>query len=291
MILKLRFYIVLVIVLANCYTAQSQKIPELGIVYSLEQDSLIYASGFTMLGESVGKMISPSLTEEQFALNLLKLKKAKCKLYVCNVFFPSQIKIAGPNVNEKRVLLYADSVFMRAKKAGVSLIVLGSSGARRLPDGYDQEKAKGEFAVLCRKLALSAKKYHIVIALESLEAAETNFLLTLKSAAEVVRMVNHPNFRLNADIFHMMREGESPESISSAGDVLAYCEVAEKENRSLPGVKGDDFKPYFMALKKVGYKGKIFIEGNVKNPLIEVPQSYIYLTNQLNEVYFQKQFK
>ncbi|MDB5013318.1 MAG: hypothetical protein JWQ25_1520 [Daejeonella sp.] len=274
--------------LITSYTAKAQKIPELGIVSSLEQDSLIYASGFTMLGESVGRMISPSLTEEQFAFNLQQIKKAKCKLYVCNVFFPSQIKIAGPSVNEKRVLSYADSVFMRAKKARVSLIVLGSSGARRLPDGYNQEKAKVEFAALCRKLAMLAKKYQVMIALESLETAETNFLLTLKSAAEVVRMVNHPSFKLNADIFHMMREGESPKSILSAGDVLAYCEVAEKEVRSLPGVKGDDFKPYFRALKKINYKGRIFIEGSTKDPAKDVPLSFKYLTNQLKEVYSEK---
>lgn len=286
--IRIKTFFVLVVLLVTHYTAKSQKIPELGIVMPLEQDSLIYASGFTMLGESVGKMISPSLTEEQFASNLLRIKNAKCKLYVCNVFFPSQQKIAGPDVNEKRVLAYADSVFMRAKKAGVSLIVLGSSGARRLPDGYDQEKAKVEFAALCKKLAISAKEYEVTIALESLETSETNFLITLKSAADVVRLVNHPNFRLNADIFHMMREGESAQSIVDAADVLTYCEVAEKETRSFPGVKGDDFKPYFRALKKAKFKGKIFIEGSTKNPSKDVPQAYRYLTNQLKEVYSEK---
>lgn len=288
MMFKFKTFAVLSVLLVICYSATAQKIPKLGVVYSLEQDSLIYASGFTMLGESVGKMISPSLTEDQFNSNLLKIKNAKCKLYVCNVFFPSQIKIAGPEVNEKRVLAYADSVFKRAKKAGVRLIVLGSSGARRLPEGYDQEKAKVEFAALCRKLAVSAKKYQVTIALESLETAETNFLLTLKSAAEVVRIANHPNFRLNADIFHMMREGESAESILAAGDVLAYCEVAEKEARTFPGVKGDDFKPYFRALKEVNFKGKIFIEGNTKDPQKDLPLSYQYLTKQLKEVYSEK---
>jgi sugar phosphate isomerase/epimerase len=203
-------------------------IPRLGIVAPIEQDSLIYASGFRMLGESVGRMLSPSLTEEQFQQNLARIKKAKCKVLLCNIFFPGSIKIAGPAVEETRVLGYADTVLSRAKRAGIQFIVLGSGGARRLPEGYDVQKAQADFALLCSKLALVAKKYGIMIALESLEATESNFLITLKDAADVVRTVDHPNFKLNADIFHMMREGESPQSIVDAADILVYCEIAEK---------------------------------------------------------------
>jgi sugar phosphate isomerase/epimerase len=268
------------------YQPKKEKIPQLGIVAPIEQDSLVYASGFKVLGESVGKMLSPSIPEEQFLKNIERMKKARCKVYLCNIFFPgSTIKIAGPNVNEQRVLGYADTVFSRAKRAGVSYIILGSGGARRLPEGYDKQKAMDDFAVLCRKLAEVAAKYKIMIALESLETVETNFLLTLKDAAYVVRAANHRNFKLNADIFHMLREGESPQSIVDAADVLVYCEIAEKEIRSFPGVKGDDFKPYLRALRKANFKGYIFIEGNTKDPGHDMPLSFNYLTRQLKEVY------
>ena len=262
-----------------------KKIPLLGIVALLEQDSLIYSSGFRMLGESVGKMLSPSLTEEQFQQNLIRIKSARCKVYLCNIFFPGNIKIAGPEVDEDRVLSYADTVFSRAKKTGIGFIVLGSGGARRIPKDYDVEKAMADFAVLCRKLAIVASKYGIMIALENLQTAETNFLTTLKSAAELVRAVDHSNFKLNADIFHMMRERYPPQSIVDAEDILVYCEIAEKQNRSLPGVQGDDFKPYLRALRKAKYKGHIFIEGNTNNPGNDIPLSFKYLTKQIEEVY------
>lgn len=262
-----------------------KSIPRLGIVAPLDQDSLVYASGFRMLGESVGRMLSPSLTEAQFQQNLTRIKKAKCKVLLCNIFFPGSIKIAGPAVDEQRVLGYADTVLSRAKKAGMSFIILGSGGARRIPDGYDMVKAQADFTLLCRKLAMVAGKYGVTIALESLQAAETNFLVSLKSAAEVVRAVDHPNFKLNADIFHMTRGGESPQSIIDAADVLVYCEIAEKESRSMPGVKGDDFKPWLRALRKAKYKGYIFIEGNTSNPGNDMPLSFKYLTRQLEEVY------
>lgn len=270
------------------FSRDEESIPQLGIVYSLEQDSLIYASGFRMLGETVNRMLSPSLSEEQFNQNLVRIKKAKCKLFLCNVFFPPAIKIAGPDVDEKRVLGYADTVFSRAQKAGIGFIILGSGGARRIPDGYDQVKAKTDFILLSKKLATLAYKNDVMIALESLQAAETNFLTSLSSAAEIVRNVDHPNFKLNADIFHMMRGGESPENIVKAGDVLVYCEIAEKEKRSFPGVKGDDLKPYLRALRKAKYKGHIFIEGNTSDPGVDMPLSFKYLTRQLQEVYAEK---
>ena len=152
-------------------------------------------------------------------------------------------------------------------------------------DGYDAKKAQADFAVLCRKMAMVAKKYSIMIALESLEATETNFLITLESAAEVVRAVDRANFKLNADNFHMMREGESLQSIVDAGDILVYCEIAEKQRRSFPGVEGDDFKPYLRALRKENYKGYIFIERSSSNPVNDMPLSFKYLTRQLQEVY------
>jgi hypothetical protein len=45
------------------YHPEKERIPKLGIVAPIEQDSLIYASGFRMLGESVGKMLSPAIPE------------------------------------------------------------------------------------------------------------------------------------------------------------------------------------------------------------------------------------
>lgn len=263
----------------------AQTIPELGMIASLDRDSLLYASGFKMNGESVGRMLSPSLTEAEFKANLQRLEQAKAKVYVCNVFFPSDLKIAGPGVEEEKVLAFADQVFARAQKAGIPLIVLGSGGARRLPKDYDYQRATAEFIQLCRKLAQVAQKHDITVALENLNSTETNFLTTLQEAAGVVKGVDHPNFRLNTDIYHMMKENEPPQHIVDAGNVIVYVELAEKEGRTLPGVEGDDFRPYFEALKSIGYKGPVFIEGRVAHPAEEIPAAHKFLTQQLQEVY------
>ncbi|GGG92131.1 hypothetical protein GCM10007422_01370 [Pedobacter zeae] len=260
----------------------------MGIVAGLTQDSLAYASGFKMIGESVPKLLSPTLTDEQFSTNLKKIKAAKCKVLSCNLFYPASIKIAGPEVDEAKVLAYTETVLSRARQAGVRFIVLGSSGARSIPADYGTVKAKSDFVALGKKLAQIAGKYQVTILLENLERTETNFITSLKSAAEVVREIDHPNFRLNADIFHMMREGESPNEIVEAGALIAFSEVAEKQNRSLPGVMGDDFRPYLSALHKINYKGFIFIEGSIKNAATEMPLAFKFLSAQIAEVYGTK---
>ena len=284
--MKAATYITLILLSLTCsLTANAQAIPTLGMIARLDQDSLLHAAGFRYMGESVGRMLSPSLSEAEFQANLRKMNNAKAKVYVCNVLFPSTLKITGPDVNEEAVLTYLDKVLARAKAAQIPLIVLGSGGARRLPEAYDYQQAKTEFTALCRKMAAVAKKHDVTIAIENLNSTETNFLNTLQEAADVVRGVNHPNFRLNADIYHMLKENEPPQHIADAGNIIVYVEVAEKEKRTLPGVTGEDFKPYFNALKSFGYTGPVFIEGNVADPEKEIPLAHAYLTKQLREVY------
>lgn len=271
-----------------CLSATSlraQTIPSLGMATGLENDSLLYASGFRYIGTSVGSLISPSVSEEVFGENLKKIAALKCSLYMCNVLFPASLKIAGPAVDEKAVLDYLEAVLQRAHKAGVRHLILGSGGARRLPEGYDAGKAKAGFVLLARKMAVATQKHNVTIILENLNSTETNFITTLRDAADIVRKVDHPSFRLNADIYHMLKEGESPEEIRKAGDLIIYSEIAEKEDRTLPGVAGDDFRPYLQALKDIRFKGPIIIEGKVKALHTDVPNAYTALMKQLREVY------
>ena len=266
-------------------SVQAQRLPELGITSSLNNDSIIHAAGFNYIGLPVGSTIGPSVSEQQFLQNVRNIKQAKTKVFMCNVLFPGSIKIAGPQVNEARVLGYLDSVLIRAKTAGIKNLILGSGGARKLPAGYDKQLATNDFVPLARKMAILAKKYRIRIILENLNSTETNFLTTLKEASAVVRRVNHPNLRLNADIYHMMMEKESPQEIINSGKFIVYSEVAEKEQRTLPGVMKEDFRAYLAALKQIKFKGPIIIEGRTDDFRKEVPQAFKYLTAQLKEVY------
>jgi sugar phosphate isomerase/epimerase len=262
-----------------------QQQPKLGIASSLENDNVLYQSGFKLIGESVGNLLSPKLSYEQFLEKAKSLKIAQCKVYMCNSFFPGDMKIAGDKVDEQAVLAFADTVFSRAHKAGIPAIVLGSGSARRLPSGYDTLRATKDFIALAKKVAVLAAKYKVKLFLEALNSTETNFITTLSQAAHIVKSVNHSNFKLNADIYHMLKENESPQSIIDAGNIIEYCEIAEKDERTYPGFKGDDFVPYLKALKKINYKGFIFIEGRWTNLKVEAPLAKAYMEAQLKTAY------
>ena len=280
-----RLFTVLAISISLSGTAFSQQLPELGIASSLDNDAVLYQSGFKLIGETVGNLLSPKLSNAQFLKKVASLKTAQCKVYMCNSFFPGELKIAGDKVDEQAVLTFADTVLSRASKAGIPAVVLGSGSARRIPEGYDVKKATVDFIKLAKKLAALARKYKVKIFLEALNSTETNFITTLGQAADIVRGVDHPNFRLNADIYHMLKENESPQSIIDAGKIIEYCEIAEKEERTYPGFKGDNFVPYLKALKKIHYKGYIFIEGRWTNLRTEAPLAKAYMEAQLNAAY------
>jgi len=285
---SLVFFAFLVVLSFSGFISNKREYPQLGIVSGLAQDSLAYSAGFKLIGESVPNVLVPTMGDEAFRASLKKIKASKCKVLSCNLFFPASLKIAGPSVDEAKVLSYTETVLSRAKEAGVKYIVLGSSGARSIPTDYDVNKATADFIALGKKLGQVARKHGVIILLENLEKTETNFITSLKSAAGIVEKVNEPNFRLNVDIFHMLREGESPDEIVAAGAVVGFCEIAEKEKRTLPGVAGDDFKPYLSALKKINYKGFIFIEGSTSNPAVDIPIAFKYLSRQVAEVYSGK---
>lgn len=260
--------------------------PSIGIAASYEEDSLMTASGCACIIESISKRISPrAVSVEQFRQNALLFKKLKTPICAFNIFIPGELKLVGPNVDEKAVLEYVETVMARISQTDTRMIVWGSGGARRVPDGFDKKVARGQFIAIAKKIARVAAKYNIVIALENLNSSETNFINTVEEALYVVKKVHHPNLRLNTDIYHMLKEGESPAIIAKTKKYLVHVEIAEKEQRTPPGVTGADFRPYLRELKKVGYHGNIVIEGRWDNLVKMAPVSIQYLQKQLDEVY------
>lgn len=269
--------------------AEAQKntqTPEIGVVQSIENDSLLNKVGYRWMVESVGKLVSPrTVTDPEFQTNLTKIKDAELPIYAFNIFIPGELKVVGPEVNEKAVLDYVRSVFERAQLANVKRIIWGSGGSRRVPEGFEQSKAKQQFISIAKKIAVIAREYNITLALENLNSTETNFITTLEEALNIVKEVDHKNLRLCVDVYHMLKESESPEIIRKAKGYVVYCEVAEKEGRTPPGVQGEDFKPYFTALKEIGYRDKIMIECRWENVNIQAAPAFEYLRRQVDDVY------
>lgn len=258
----------------------------IGVVGEIEKDSLFRAAGFTSLIDNAGRLFSPkNIDDAAFENKLAIIRKARINLVAVNVFMPGDMKLVGPAVNEEAIITHATTVFRRCQDAGVRMVVWGSGGARRVPEGFDHSKAMEQFVDIARKVAGVARRYNVMLAFESLNSTETNFVNTAAEALDVVKRVDHPNFRLNIDFYHMLMENEGPAIIEQAGKYIVHCELAEKEGRSAPGVHREDFTPYFKALKKVKYKGIVVIECQWQDVNKQAAAAFTEIQRQINSVF------
>jgi sugar phosphate isomerase/epimerase len=258
-------------------------IPGIGVCTSLANAPLLKSAGCDYLEESVGGFLSPSELEEGFALRLEASKAAKIPIQACNGFLPGALKAVGPAAKPEEILVYAGAAFRRAAAAGISTIVWGSGESRRIPDGFSRTRAEEQFRALAGTVAAAAAKSGILVVLEPLNSAETNFLNSLAEGAALVEAVGHPNFRLLADFYHVVRADETPETVVKFGGLIRHCHIAEKDKRTPPGTAGDDFRPFLKALNRIGYKGGISLECRWDDMKAQLPGAVAFLRKQIAE--------
>jgi sugar phosphate isomerase/epimerase len=280
----LKYLLAILFAVASC-AVHGQR-PEIIVVQDMGRDSLMKAAGYRWFVESIAAHFSPrTITEAAFPQKLAQVRSLSTKLYACNIFLPGRLKVVGPAADERAILAYADTVFRRVRAAGVNMIIFGSGGSRRVPEGFDHKQARQQFISISKQLARQARQYDIQIVLENLNHTETNFLNKFSEVIEVARAVNEPNFRICVDIYHMLMEGEPADVILKSGKYLVHCDIAERDGRTPPGTHGDDFTPYLRALQQVKYKGKITLECNWSDVDTQLKSGRVALESQLDDVY------
>jgi sugar phosphate isomerase/epimerase len=257
----------------------------LGVFASYEHAKYLRELGYGYIEESVGGFLIPKDGDAGFSKNLGDLQTLKFPIRSYVILLPAELKTVGPNADHEGVLRRTELALKRASACGSKYIVFGSGGARHIPEGFDREKAKAQHIAVTKKMGPLAEKYGITIAVEPLNRSETNFINSLAEGVEIVNAVKNPRVKLLCDIYHMLKEDESPDEIVKFGKHIIHCHIAEKEKRTPPGVKGDDFRPYLGALKEIGYRGGLSIEcfqyGDFEK---EIKTGITVLKQQLSEV-------
>jgi D-psicose/D-tagatose/L-ribulose 3-epimerase len=119
---------------------------------------------------------------------------------------------------------------------------------------------KKRAADVLRGAAEQAKQAHLMMAIEYLNRFECYFLNTAAAAVELVRMVNHSNFRSMYDSFHAHIEEKDPaEAIRTVAPLLAHVHISEND-RGTPGTGQVNWNATFNTLKEVKYDGWLTIE-------------------------------
>ena len=142
----------------------------------------------------------------------------------------------------------------------MTIIVFGSAGARMVPEGFSQAKAFEQYVDLLRQFGPLAEEQGVTLVVEPLNRGECNLVNTILEGAEAVRRANLPSVKLLVDLFHMLRNGESPDDIVKVGPLIRHAHLAENKDRAAPGIHGDDFRPFLKALRKTGYNARLALE-------------------------------
>jgi sugar phosphate isomerase/epimerase len=177
-----------------------------------------------------------------------------------NVLLPATLKCSGPDVDYARLERYGQTVFRRAREIGMTLIVFGSAGARMVPEGFSISKAFEQYVDILRQFGPVAEANGVTIVVEPLNRGECNLVNTVLEGAEAVRRANTSGVKLLVDIFHMLRNDESPDDILKVGPLIRHAHVAENRDRAAPGTHGDDFRPFLRALRRAGYNDRLALE-------------------------------
>jgi sugar phosphate isomerase/epimerase len=245
---------------------------QVGYTATLPELEAAQAAGFDYLELRVSEIAA--LSDDEFEQTFQRIQRLKIPTPVANYFIPGSVKVTGPNTDEAKQMAYVTGALDRMKRLGVEYIVFGSSGARSFPNGFPKERAYAQLVDFCKRVAPEAQRRGITILIEPLRTQESNIINPVRDGFELVKAVNHPNFQLMADFYHIAYNHEDPEIVVEARDYIHHLHMANPVGRVFPlSWKEYDYAPFFEALRRSGYQGRISIEATTKDMAHDGPIS------------------
>jgi sugar phosphate isomerase/epimerase len=146
--------------------------------------------------------------------------------------FVRRLRIVGPDVDRGALETYVETALRRASAVGGKVIVLGSAGARQVPDGFPRERARTQLVDFLNICRAAAQRHAVSVAIEPLCRAESNFIQTVAEADVLAREVNSPWIGVLADTFHMEQENEALDAIVAAAPRVLHVHTAGAGRRA-----------------------------------------------------------
>lgn len=155
--------------------------------------------------------------------------------------------------NEMNICLFADSDMATFDRN------------HRTLSGDKKEAVIQKAIPLLNTLSKFAKDYGVHILVEPLNRYNTPFCSSAKDAFVIANKVNHDNFGLLLDTFHMNIEEDSFEdSILKSRKLLRHMHLADN-NRKMPGYAHINFQSIMRSLFSIGYNGYASFEPNLND--------------------------
>jgi len=229
-----------------------------GICVGLDRVAQV-APGYDHLELPVTSTLLPLEDDEAFAPRAQELRRLHPPIGAFNVFAPAHLKLVGPVVDWPAIEGYVRRALARAAEMGARVVVVGSGGARAVPEGFSRIEAWDQlvhFFTLCARYAAHAG---VTIAIEPLNRQECNILNSYPEGVRMARDVDRPEIRVLADVYHFMVENEPFDDIVEDPEWLAHVHLADT-GRLHPGSGAWPLHRLFSILQDIGYGGMVSIE-------------------------------
>ena len=151
------------------------------------------------------------------------------------------------------------------------MVVMGSGGARSVPEGFSFQNAVNQIVHFVSQYAGPiAADNGIDFVFEPLCKAESNIINTIKDGAMLASFINLPNVGTLGDLYHMHVEGDTYKDVIELKGVFKHAHISypvpgtEMRRVFMKSPDEYDYKGFFDALKFVGCE-RVSIEAGTDN--------------------------
>ena len=196
-----------------------------------------------------------------------RVERAPIACESCNNLIPPPLRVTGEDADVPRVMEYIEEAFSRAEALGAESIVFGSPLSKNVEKGFPWETAYQQLLDFVQVLGDAAARYGLFIAMEPINAGESNLLVSAKEICEFVRRADHPHIRLLVDYYHLGLDGETPDVLLEAGPWLQHIHFSGITPRAFPKSEEEDagYAHFLGNLIRAGYESRISIEAYTRD--------------------------
>lgn len=196
-----------------------------------------------------------------------RVERAPIACESCNNLIPPPLRVTGRDADVPRVMEYIEEAFSRAEALGAESIVFGSPLSKNVENGFPWEIAYQQLLDFAQVLGDAAARHGLFIAMEPINAGESNLLVSAKETCEFVRRADHPHIRLLVDYYHLGLDGETPDVLLEAGPWLQHIHFSGITPRAFPKSEEEDagYAHFLGNLIRAGYESRISIEAYTRD--------------------------
>ncbi|MBN8215495.1 MAG: sugar phosphate isomerase/epimerase [Spirochaetes bacterium] len=241
-----------------------------GMCAHFDQAEFYGAMGYDYLEIPVGSYVD--LDEEAFEGIAAKVGRGRIPCEAVNCFFPGSLRLTGEGVNPEAIAAHAEKALSRAARLGVKVAVVGSGGARKVPEGFDPLRGRHQFARALSIVGDAGLRHGILIVIEPLNRGETNLVNRFQDGAALAEEIDHPGVRTLIDYYHMAVEEEDSAVLLEHPGALRHVHIANPAGRVFPrDVEESAYGAFFSVLAKAGYHERMSVEGKSEDPAKDAP--------------------